>query len=171
MKKVAIFGKPGSGKSTLSHQLSTQLNMPLFHLDAIQFKPNGEAVSKEVFHHAHDEILTKERWLIDGLGTLSSFEQRVQSADTLIYVDLPYSTAYYLVTKRLMKSLFQSPKGWPKGSSVLRGTLQSYRYLTLSKAFWNDELVNQLKTLAKKQNKHFYHIKQLDQLKGFTNNL
>ncbi|CCQ59949.1 hypothetical protein CWATWH0401_2058 [Crocosphaera watsonii WH 0401] len=44
MKKVAVFGNTGGGKSTLSRKLSEMTNLPLYVLDKIQYKPGGVAV-------------------------------------------------------------------------------------------------------------------------------
>jgi hypothetical protein len=54
---------------------------------------------------------------------------RFSAADTLIYVDLPLSIHYRWVTKRFIKGLFASPKGWPENSPLWSSTLSSYRVI------------------------------------------
>ncbi len=71
MKKVAVFGKPGSGKSTVSKALAVVSGLPLHQLDSIVYKPNGEFVAREEFDAAHNEILRSESWIIDGFGPIS----------------------------------------------------------------------------------------------------
>jgi adenylate kinase family enzyme len=39
--KVAVFGKPGVGKSTLSQEIAKPTGLPLHHLDRIQFVEGG----------------------------------------------------------------------------------------------------------------------------------
>ncbi|EXJ11931.1 hypothetical protein [Nitrincola nitratireducens] len=112
MNKIAVFGKPGSGKSTLSKALASATGIPLHQLDSIVYKQNGELVDACVFDKAHEDILSSERWIIDGFGPIGSFNQRLEVADTLVYVDLPYLTSYWFVTKRLLKGLFVKPEGW-----------------------------------------------------------
>ena len=140
MKKVVVFGKPGGGKSTLSRKLSAATGIKLRALDLIEYKKNGERISSQEYTEAHTELISSDNWIIEGLGTLESFWLRVDAADTLIYVDLPYSVHYWWVTKRLIKSFFVKPEGWPEGSSVLKGTLASWKYLRLSPKFWTPEL-------------------------------
>lgn len=154
MKKVAVFGKPGSGKSTFSKALSRSSGIPLHQLDSIVYQPNGEPVPKDVFNQAHDKILNEDAWIIDGLGPLGAFHQRLESADTLIYIDLPYFVSYWFVTKRCLKGLFVKPEGWPDGSSVIKGTLNSYKVLKLCPGFWNDEFMSRLSQISEGKQLH-----------------
>ena len=41
MKKIAVFGKPGSGKSTLSKALALATGIQLHQLDSIVYKKMG----------------------------------------------------------------------------------------------------------------------------------
>lgn len=166
MNRVAVFGKPGSGKSTLSKALAAASGIPLHPLDSMAYHASGEPVERATFDAAHDAVLASERWIIDGLGPLASFNQRLAEADTLIYIDLPYWLSYGLVTKRLLKGLVVRPEGWPEGSSVLKGTLQSYRMLRLSPGFWNAAFQTRLETLAEGKNLHI--IRSLGELNRFV---
>ncbi|MEZ8826078.1 adenylate kinase [Vibrio amylolyticus] len=165
MEKVAVFGKPGSGKSTLSKALSSSLDLPLHQLDSLVYKANGEPVDKETFRLAHSDILSSDAWIIDGLGPLGSFNERLEAADTLIYIDLPYPVSYWFVTKRLLKGFMIKPDGWPDGSSVLKGTIQSYKMLKLSPTFWNDEFEVRLKNQSEFKKVHI--IKSKAELRHF----
>ncbi len=167
MKKVVVFGKPGSGKSTLSKNLAAATKIKLHALDSIEFKKNGERVDRASFDKAHDDILSSGSWLIDGFGPIESFYKRLDIADTLIYIDLPYLTSYCLVTIRLIKGLFIKPEGWPEGSSVLKGTLESYKVLKLCPKFWNENFIEKLTSIS--ANKNLYIIRSLSELNQFVN--
>lgn len=163
MEKVAVFGKPGSGKSRLAKRLAAHLGLNYYSLDLLQYNVKGELLDKEAFLTKHSELLNEPGWVIDGLGVLSGFEQRLQCADTLIYLDLPYWVSYWFVTKRLVKGILVTPEGWPKGSSVIKGSLASYRFLRLSRAFWNDTLLTKLNQMTThKQLIHVTSVKQLN---------
>ena len=57
MKKVAVFGKPGGGKSTLSKELAEATGIELFPLDLIEYKVNGERVPRSEYSSAHEKIM------------------------------------------------------------------------------------------------------------------
>lgn len=165
MKKIAVFGKPGNGKSTLSKALASLTEIPLYPLDSIVYKRNGEFVDRKTYDEEHQKIMSSDNWIIDGFGPMGSFNERLDAADTLIYIDLPYSVSYWLVTKRLLKGLFVKPEGWPEGSSVLKGTLQSYKMLKLSPQFWNNDFLKKLEKLS--INKSLYVIRSTSELNHF----
>ncbi|MEZ8485045.1 adenylate kinase [Vibrio splendidus] len=166
MKKVAVFGKPGSGKSTISKALALATGIELHQLDSIVYKANGEFVEREVFDLAHDNIINSESWIIDGFGPLGSFNTRLEAADTLVYIDLPYPISYWFVTKRMLKGLFVKPEGWPDGSSVIKGTIQSYKTLKLCSKFWNDDFRLRLELRAKEKEVHI--IRSVSELNNFV---
>lgn len=171
MKKIAVFGKPGSGKSTLSKKLASATGIKLHAVDSILYKDNGEEIDRQGYLETHESILSSEAWIIEGFGpmnSLDSFNRRLEEADTLIYIELPYFTTYYLVTKRLLKGLFAKPEGWPEGSSVLKGTLESYKVLKLCPKFWNDDFLQRLE--KKSTNKSLHVIRSVSELNSFVEN-
>ena len=131
MKKVAVFGNAGGGKSTLSKQLAQMTNLPLYVLDKIQYQPGGIKVPEEDYQRIHKEILATEAWLIDGFGSLDTLWIRLDQAETLIYIDLPLPLHFWWVTKRFLTGFFFPPDGWPEGSPILKSSLNSYRNLWL----------------------------------------
>jgi adenylate kinase family enzyme len=131
MKRVAVFGNAGGGKSTLARRLAELTRLPLYPIDMIQFKAGGDAVSHDEYLKVHADLLRSEEWIIDGFGCVSSAWERFSAADTLIYVDLPLVTHYRLVTKRFIKGLFANPEGWPDNSPLWSSTMSSYRVLPL----------------------------------------
>ncbi|EIM06299.1 topology modulation protein [Planococcus antarcticus DSM 14505] len=47
MKRIALIGSGGSGKSTLARKLGMKLNIEVYHLDALLWKPNWQPTTKE----------------------------------------------------------------------------------------------------------------------------
>jgi adenylate kinase family enzyme len=138
MRKVAVFGNAGAGKSALARRLAELTGLPLYPLDIIQFRggyrpaeKDGGKVPQEEYLQIHADLLKQDRWIIDGYGTVASSWERFDAADTLVYIDLPVLTHYLWVTKRLVKGIFRNPPGWPENTPVLSSTLDSYKVVWL----------------------------------------
>ena len=167
MKKIVVFGKPAGGKSTFSKNLSVVTGIKLYHLDLIEYLKNGEKVESSKYLEAHNNIIKSDSWIIEGLGSMKSLKSRIMEADTLIYIDLSYKVAYWLVIKRFLKSLFIKPEGWPDGSSVFKGTLNGFKYLRLSPEFWTDEFVKKLEGIS--SNNILYRLSSIKEQNEFIN--
>lgn len=131
MKRVAVFGNAGGGKSTLARHLADMTGLPLYVIDLMQFREGGTKVPQDEFPQAHSDLLQRDECIIDGYGTAALAWERFGLADTLVYVDLPLVLHYAWVTKRLIKGFFADPKGWPKNTPLWSSTLSSYRVIPL----------------------------------------
>src|SRR3569832_2032228 len=94
MKRVAIFGNAGGGKSTLAKRLAEITGLPLHPIDSITYQPGGGEIPHAEYLEVHARLLRNELWIIDGFGCPTSAWQRFAAADTLIYVDLPLFRHY-----------------------------------------------------------------------------
>lgn len=88
MKRVLVIGCPGSGKSTLARKLQKILRLPLYYLDMLNWNADGTTVPREAFRQRLDEVIGKDRWIIDG-NYGSTMEQRMKACDTVIFLDFP----------------------------------------------------------------------------------
>lgn len=129
MKRVAVFGNAGGGKSTLARELAVITGLPLAVVDELQYRAGGVRVPHEEYLQAHAALIANDEWIIDGFGGIDLLWERLEAADTLIHVDLPLAVHAFWVTKRLIKGLFVTPKGWPEGSGVVSSSISSYRVL------------------------------------------
>jgi len=66
MKKVAVFGNAGGGKSTLARRLSELTRLPLYPINLIEYKAGGGKVPHGQYFKAHDELILRDKWIIDG---------------------------------------------------------------------------------------------------------
>ena len=94
MNKVAVFGGPGGGKSTLAKTLAELTRLPLYPLDLIEYRAGGGKVPHEEYLKAHAGLLKRDQWVIDGFGCAPSAWERFAAADTLVYIDLSLFTHY-----------------------------------------------------------------------------
>jgi adenylate kinase family enzyme len=165
MKKVAVFGNTGGGKSTLSKRLSEITGLPLYILDKIQFLPGGTEVPKSEYKRNHEEILVTDQWIIDGFGCMETLWQRLEEADTLVYIDLPLYLHGWWVTKRMVMGYFKPPSGWPENSPILMSSFVSYRTLWLCHKHLTPKYRDYIKQVQ--ATKSVYHIKTTKDISQF----
>ena len=131
MQKVAVFGNAGGGKSTLSKRLSEIAGLPLHVLDKLKYQPGGVEIPDADYQRSHQLILNQDRWIIDGFGSIDTLWERLNVADTLVFVDLPLYVHGWWVTKRFLTSFIHLPEGCPENSPIVKSALNSYRVLWL----------------------------------------
>jgi adenylate kinase family enzyme len=173
MKKVAVFGNAGAGKSTLARRLAAITGLPLYPLDTIKFRAgrhrpeekDGGEVPQEEYLKLHADLLKRDRWIIDGYDSVTLAWQRFDVADTLVYIDLPLLTHYRWVTKRLVKGLFRNPEGWPENSPIWSSTLSGYRVIRLCHRHLTPKY-RQLVASAS-SNKRVYHLRSPAEIRFF----
>jgi adenylate kinase family enzyme len=66
MRRIAVFGNAGGGKSTLSRQLAEMTRLPLYVLDLIEYpagyrsnEENGGKISADEYARLHADILRR----------------------------------------------------------------------------------------------------------------
>ena len=165
MKKVAVFGNAGGGKSTLSKRLSEIAGLSLYILDKIQFRSGGAEVSDAEYKRAHQEILLADRWIIDGFGSIETLWPRLDRADTLVYVDLPLYLHFWWVTKRFLTGYIKPPDGWPENSPIFKSSINSYRALWLCHKYLTPKYREYIDRA--RSTKKVYHIRSVEQISNF----
>jgi adenylate kinase family enzyme len=131
MTRIAIIGNAGGGKSILSRRLSAALDIPLFPIDRIQWKPGWTPAAYDEIKLQHDQILTRQRWIIDGWGPWDLIESRLKASDTIIFVDHPLVIHYWWAVKRQIACIFAPRPDGPEGCPMLPMTWP------LLKMIWN----------------------------------
>jgi len=167
--RVVVFGKPGGGKSTLSERIARLIGAPLHPLDRVQYLEGGDRVPDDEFSRLHAEIVAQAQWVIDGVGIVATFESALRRADVLVYVERPQWQHYWWVTKRLLKSPFSPPPGWPERSPMWRSTLSGWRFLRHSHRLWTPAFREKL--LAERPGKRVYIIRNQTDVTTMLNEL
>ena len=88
MRKVIVIGCPGAGKSTFARKLRDDTNLPLYYLDMLWHKEDKTNISREEFDTKLNDILKKDKWIIDG-NYLRTLEMRLKECDTVFLLDYP----------------------------------------------------------------------------------
>lgn len=105
-QKICIIGNACSGKTTLARSLQQVTQLPLFHVDSIQFLPQLKLKNPDTTRAELLEISRREQWIIDGFGPLNIIEDRFQKADLVVFIKLPLLVVYWWMIKRQIKALF-----------------------------------------------------------------
>ncbi|MBO9667498.1 MAG: hypothetical protein J7501_11885 [Bdellovibrio sp.] len=115
IRKIAVIGNAGGGKTVLSRRLGEIHSLPVVHVDSIQFVSGMKIRS----HKESIGILTAYQegadWIIDGYGPLDILEKRFKLADRIVLIDFPLWRHYWWATKRQFINLWSPRKELPEG--------------------------------------------------------
>lgn len=166
MKRVAVFGNAGGGKSTLARRLADLTSIPLYPIDKIKYTIGGVHVEHGEYLKIHSDLIRRDEWIIDGYGCTKSSWERFAAADTLVYIDLPLMWHRWWVTKRLIEGCFKTPEGWPEGSPIWESTLSSYRVLGLCHRSLTPRYRQLVSDMA--GSKRVHHLRSRGQIAAFV---
>lgn len=100
MNRIMIFGFSGGGKSTLARKMGEILGIEPTHFDAIHWLPNWVESTREYKREVIKPILERDRWIIDGNYRHIYWQERLELADTVIFIDVNRFTCMYQAWKR-----------------------------------------------------------------------
>lgn len=86
MNKIIVIGCPGSGKSCFSKRLSSLLEIPVYHLDNIWWKPDGSHIPRDEFDGVLHQIFATDEWILDG-DYSRTYQMRMAACDTIVFLD------------------------------------------------------------------------------------
>lgn len=99
MRRVAVIGCGGAGKSTLARALGERLGIEVVHLDRLYWRPGWVPTPADEWRAVVAGVARRERWITDGNygGTL---DLRLAAADTVLFLDLPRRVTVPSVLRR-----------------------------------------------------------------------
>lgn len=115
--RIAVIGNAGGGKTTLSRSLGLFYDVPVFHVDSIQYRNNWTYIPKTECDAILNEMAEREKWLIDGFGSKPVIQRRLELADTVVFVDFRLLRHYHWAMKRLVRSRTRPRTELPEGCS------------------------------------------------------
>lgn len=102
MRRIAIIGSGGAGKSTLARALGAMLNIEVVHLDTLYWQPGWVPMDATDWETVQRSIVAYDRWILDG-NYGSTLDLRLAAADTAIFLDVPRTTCVWSVVWRWLR--------------------------------------------------------------------
>ena len=99
MKKIVIIGSAGAGKSTLARKLGELLKIEVIHLDHHFWQPGWKEYSIKSRIAIQRDFFAMPQWIIEGTY-LDSSDDRLNAADTIIFLDIQRLICLWRVIKR-----------------------------------------------------------------------
>ena len=125
IKRVAVIGCIGAGKSTLARALGEILGLPVVHLDRLWWQDGhyritgpetvmSRTMDSDAFRQRQRELAREEAWIIDG-GYIPDLDIRLARADTVVFLDLPRRVCLWRLLKRHNRRRSDYPEGVREG--------------------------------------------------------
>ena len=88
MRRIAIVGSGGSGKSVLARRLGERLGLDVVHLDLLFWRPGWVETPQDEWRQRQQALVEGDSWIIDG-NHAPTLDVRLARADTVVFLDLP----------------------------------------------------------------------------------
>lgn len=167
--KIAIMGYSGSGKSSLARILSQRYNLPVLHLDTVQFLANWQ----ERDHEERIEIVNaflydNDSWIIDGNYSSLYYQRRIEEADIIILLLFSRINCLYRCFKRYLKYQGQSRPDITTGCNE-KIDLEFIKWILFDGR--TKEIQNRYKTISNKYKAKVVVLKNQHQLDEYLRNI
>ena len=106
VKRVAVIGPVGAGKTTVGRSLSDRLGLPFVDLDDLYWRRDPVPTDAE-WIEIHDAAVRQEAWVIAG-DYRAVARARFAMADAVVWLDLPRRVCIAQATRRHLR-------GYPSG--------------------------------------------------------
>jgi adenylate kinase family enzyme len=113
VKRIAVTGPVGAGKSRLADELGEVLGIRVLHLDAMFWKPGWVATPPDEFEAMQRRELAGESWIVDAQFD-DMLPDWLEVADTVVFVDASPLKCLWRVGRRRLNR--QTSVGIPAGT-------------------------------------------------------
>ena len=103
MRRIAIVGCAGAGKTTFARDLGTRLDLPVTHLDRLFWQPGWVETGEEEWQEIQRGLVTADAWILDG-NYIKTANIRFPRSDTVIFLDFPRWLCLSRVIRRTITS-------------------------------------------------------------------
>ncbi len=113
MRRVCLIATAsGNGKTTVGRALAARLRVPFYELDALHHGPNWEPATREKMLAKVRPLVASEAWVIDGTYRGKIGDIVPQSADVVVWLDLPMRVWLPRLLRRTMRRVLRREELW-----------------------------------------------------------
>ena len=120
LKRVAVVGTTGAGKTTLARELASLLGAAHVELDAYRHGPNWTETPDDIFRERVSEALTGERWVVDGNYSVAR-DVIWSRATAIVWLDYPFPVSFWRLFRRTMRRGVMRTELWNGNKENLWG--------------------------------------------------
>lgn len=102
LRRIAIVGISGSGKSSWARALADATGLPPHHMDSLFWRGAWQAVPEAEYVAAQATLVAGEAWIIEGYVD-PALAERVRAADLVVDLDFPGRLCAWRVLMRWMR--------------------------------------------------------------------
>lgn len=169
MEKIAIIGPSGAGKTTLAKALSRILNIKVYYLDRLFWKPGWQSIDGPTRIDTMQNLIREKQWIIEGTYLYSSVP-RLDEADTIILLDMHVLACLWRVINRHRKEHGQFRRDIPE-QSVDKLNLQRIYKLLVFPMRDRKELTQKMRIYGSFESKEIIWLRSNKDLGNFLERL
>jgi adenylate kinase family enzyme len=145
LRRIAILGGAGAGKSTLARQLGQALGLRVIHLDLLAFGPGWATRDVEAARADLAKALAPGAWIVEGTYGWAS-ELTLPAADLVLWLDQPVWRRLFRAWRKTVVHRGRPRADRPDGCD--EGFGWDYARMVFSFGAWTPELATALDAAA-----------------------
>ncbi len=134
MRRVAVIGPGGAGKTTLADQLGAILGIDVVQLDRLFWRPGWVKTSDEECEAIQKTALAADAWIADSAAP-RAFRARLEAADTIVFLDLPLSLCALRALRRRFRTRGTARTELAPGCAPARVDRAALKYLDYVRSY------------------------------------
>ena len=168
MKRTAIIGNSGGGKSTLARKLASQRKSDHVEIDALLWQKGWQLTPADIYNAEHARLIAMENWIIDGLGRLDSIPARLARATDIVLIDMPLWMHFWLGAERQIRWSTGAIENPPAGLAKMPPTEALFRTIWEVDQNWMPE-IRRIVAFEKQRGKRVFRLSSIAELNEFEN--
>jgi len=159
--RILVIGAPASGKTYFAKNLARNIGISSTSMDDLYWNEGWKRPNLEDFHKKLQNFLHQKKWILDGNFFHIAFQDRLDAADTVIWLHCPlYLRTYRYATRELMRSLKLNQQGLPE--KISKGGAFSFGFLWRKVINFDRNIANPMREKISQRKKKVIEIHASD---------